>query len=297
MSGHAPNNPFVDQPLNDAGNPNPAVARPRSKQLSDLIDSEIEGVAFTPADTNVKVEYYPKEILHPDEMYVDADRVAKVAHANEQSYQESVGYVRKNLNTHALDNTALQELEHIIDNTRTAVKKLTGIGYMNFRHLEAAGFTLHEIAASVGVNVLDLIAYMAAHPDAEKHAQIDATACADAKFSKLLNTIERSSPVTKYEADKMKVLTSATELLVKRLSADWVGAYRDTEAGMSAIGGGGGLTINMNIGGKSAVPAPEADNAKIINSATGGDSRTLTIDTDQIISDEAIDMLADELGV
>jgi hypothetical protein len=227
-------------------------------------------------------------------MYVDADRVAKVAHANEQSYQESIGYVRENLNTHALDNTALQELEHIIDNTRTAVKKLTGIGYMNFRHLQAAGFSLHEISSSLDLNVLDLIAFMSAHPDAEKHAQLDSTACADAKFSKLVNAIESSTPVTKYEADKMKVMTSATELLVKRLSADWVGAYRDTEAGMSAIAGGGGLTINMNIGGKSAVPEPEA---KVINSATGGDPRTLTIDTDQIISDEAIDLLADELGV
>jgi uncharacterized protein (DUF2132 family) len=196
-----------------------------------------------------------------------------VAHANEHSYAQSVRYLKKNLRARYQvgENELVDCLERVMENTRTAVTTLTGIGYTNFRHLQSAGFTLHEIANKLHLNVLDLIAYMSAHPDAESHAELDTTSCADAKFMALVDNIKTAIPRSKFEADRLRTEATATESLVRRLSADWVGQYRNGIGGENGLPAGNGLAITMNIGGGNQVQAPD------IEVSVGGSGKQLTI--------------------
>ena len=118
-------------------------------------------------------------------------------------------------------NKTAQKLLKVVERGFEAHNKLSLLGYTNLRHLQGEGLTLSEIARDLDMNQLDIMAYMSAHPDAEDHAKIDATACADAKIRDFLFNLEHNPPATKFEADRKNIQYKVLIEQVKRISPEW----------------------------------------------------------------------------
>lgn len=187
----------------------------------------------------------------PDEHYKSPESAAVIAHelAARHAELDRLHYVEK-LSQSMGYNTGCEKLKIVMEQRQHAHHKLSIIGYDNLRHLQAAGLTMAEISTYLGINQLDIMAFMSTHPDAVDHAQIDTVACADMKMAEFLKELEDSKPVTKYEADKLKVRLSALELLTKRLSPKWAAQMKDMQEVNTTIG----VTFQMDLSGQIKAP-------------------------------------------
>ena len=163
---------------------------------------------------------------------------------------------------------------------------LSLIGYDNLRLLQAEGITLAEAAKDLNVSLLDLMAFMARHPLAEDHAELDALACADAKMRDYIKDLNNTKFLTKFDADQAKLKMDANLALTKRLSSKWAGlAAKINDANMgSAVG----VNINIDLSGDlSDMPTRTADR--------GHSVIDVTPETTLVNDDSYVDPLAVEI--
>lgn len=202
-----------------------------------------------------------------DEAYSTPHDSAEIARANPRPRAIKKQFVDSLLQSQPLNKTGLA-LRNILARQDVAHDKLSVLGYDSARHLQAEGISLSEIADDLDMSVLDLMSYMALHPQAEEHAELDSLACADAKMRKYLKRLEEKKFLTKFDGDKARLELEATLQFCKRLSAQWAGVVQKIQD-QQLLANNVGINITMDFTGDlSSLPnkTHHKDDPKIINS-------------------------------
>lgn len=194
----------------------------------------------------------------PEETYTTPEQAAQIAHelSPQQVMTQRVEYLRvvSEKNQHSI---GCQKLLQVIQRRNDAHQTLSMIGYENLRHLQAAGMTIAEIAMDVGINQLDIMAFMTTHPEAVAHAEIDTMACADMKMAEFIREVDEAIPETKFESDRLRVKMTTLEMLTKRLSPKWAQQMQNAQQADTTIG----VTFAMDLSGAIS---PKVADPKVI---------------------------------
>lgn len=133
---------------------------------------------------------------------------------------------------------------------------LASVGYETLRTLHASGLLYPQIAADLGVNITDLMAFMRQHPTAAEDAKYDAELCADSLTHNLLENIDPTMPFDKSQVEILKIRATVQLELNKRLSGRWAKHSDNPEM---TPGQARSLEINISTNGHSAAEVNRDD--------------------------------------